>query len=347
LATQAGWRALEPAAFPWLDYRRYAFSLGLEAAGTAILSGQTAAEYDPESRRIVARGGLVQQANTIYDKIEAILASGGLTLNDAIHVVENVSAASIDDYPMLAGARTARIGGANPTVSTICVDRLLRPEALVEIQVVASHHAQTLGGLVYLPAILPLDEAGNVVDGDLDSQAEAAFDNARRLLAVRGLGPSHIAWITRFVRAGAGPVQPYDILMVRMSHPKALVQLEVLASEDPVTTVVAGAARAARTGQVLLISGVAPGHRGIVDQTREAYQGILAALGCEGAGPSALIETVEYVSHQALPGYRETAAVREELLRRPYPASTGLVCVGLGRPGSAIQVTALAVLSRS
>ena len=39
--------AIKPAHFPWFDYSRYSFSLGLKTPAGVYLSGHTASEYDP------------------------------------------------------------------------------------------------------------------------------------------------------------------------------------------------------------------------------------------------------------------------------------------------------------
>ena len=129
--------ALAPDVFPWLDHSRYTFSLGVSAEGVAVLSGHSASEYDPASGRIVVRGGMSQQTHTAYDKIEAILRSGGLSLQDAVHIVENVSLAGMASYAEAAVVRESRLLGASPTVTTVCADRLLRDTALIEVQVTA------------------------------------------------------------------------------------------------------------------------------------------------------------------------------------------------------------------
>jgi hypothetical protein len=51
------------------------------------------------------------------------------------------------------------------------------------------------------------------------------------------------------------------------------------------------------------------------------------------------------VTPAGLPRYRETAAVRERLLAKPYPASTGIVCERLLRPEFEIEVDPLAIVA--
>lgn len=390
-------KAITPARFPWFDHRRYTFSLGLEVDGAAHLSGHSASAYDPDAGRIVVRGGMAEQATTAYDKVEAILEAAGLGLGDAVRVVENVTAAGMDAYAEAAQVREQRLGAARPAVSTLCVDRLLRPEALLEIAVTAAPappggavtapssgraaHPPARpgpGGIVYLGSVLPVDDAGAVVGDGLVAQAEAAFDRAGRLLEAAGLGYASIAKVVdhttpatlkeykhtaRVRRERLGPVYPASagILMSRLAHPDALIALDVIASRHPLEAVNPGWERyakltyspAVRAGDVLFLSGQAaldPAtehavHAGdVVAQVEYTYRNVITVLEAAGGGPEHLVETVEYVTPEGLGRYRETAAVRERLLRAPYPASTGIVCNGLLRPEFLFEVDPLAVL---
>jgi enamine deaminase RidA (YjgF/YER057c/UK114 family) len=66
-------RDIRPESFPWFRYEGYSFSLGLTDGTTAWLSGHSASEFDPETKHIVVRGGMADQAETAYAKIEAVL----------------------------------------------------------------------------------------------------------------------------------------------------------------------------------------------------------------------------------------------------------------------------------
>ena len=81
--------AIEPAHFPWFDYSRYSFSLGLKTPAGVYLSGHTASEYDPVAKRIVVRGGMTEQVRTAWTKIGAILDAAGLGFENVVRVVES------------------------------------------------------------------------------------------------------------------------------------------------------------------------------------------------------------------------------------------------------------------
>ena len=80
--------AIKPAHFPWFDYSRYSFSLGLKTAGSVYLSGHTASQYDPSANRIVVRGAMREQMRTAWAKIGAILDADGLGFENVTRVVE-------------------------------------------------------------------------------------------------------------------------------------------------------------------------------------------------------------------------------------------------------------------
>ncbi len=75
-------RAIEPAEFPWYDYKGYTFSLGLELDGdSAINSGHSGSAFDPEPRASpTSRAAWASRRATAYAKQAAILAAAGLTM---------------------------------------------------------------------------------------------------------------------------------------------------------------------------------------------------------------------------------------------------------------------------
>jgi enamine deaminase RidA (YjgF/YER057c/UK114 family) len=377
---------LAPAHFPWFDYRRYSFSLGVAAGEFAYLSGHTASTYDPGARRIVVPDGMSRQAHTAYDKIEAILAAGGKTLADVVRLVEYVTPDGIDRYAEAAAVRQERFGAHLPAVNTVPVKALLRPDALIEIEAMAGpagpaggsapNGAVESGGLVFLPS-LAAPEAG----GDVAAQTEAIFDKASDMLGAMELSLGHLARTVEFVAPAAlaeyrttarvrrdrlGPVFPAatGIVMPRLVRPDALVQIDMIASRAPPAAIDMGWPRyarltyspAVRAGRHLFLSGqgaIDPltgemlAAGDVVGQADVIYRNILAILAAAGAGPGNLVKTVEYTTAEALTNYRAVADVRKALLAEPYPASTGPVCEAMVRPEMLIEVDATAVLDQA
>ena len=107
---------------------------------------------------------------------------------------------------------------------------------------------------------------------------------------------------------------------------------------------------ALRAGNLLFISGttaadengrlVGPGD--IVAQTRYIYQKFALLLAAAGASFANIVQTTEYIT--TTEHYRDTAAVRREFFRPPYPTATGVIVKGLLREGALIEISAVAVL---
>jgi enamine deaminase RidA (YjgF/YER057c/UK114 family) len=375
--------AIRPERFPWFDYSRYTFSLGLDLGDAALLSGHSASEYDADGKRIVVRGGLADQTRTAFAKIEAILAAARFTLGDIVRIVEYVTTRGIADYGEAERVRREILGGTHPAVNTVCVNGLLRPEALIEIEVVAAKQptpaATAVDGTVYLSSQLPLDDAGRLVgDGDVVAQTRAVYERAGRALRAADLGWDRVTKTVEYIvpaamptyrqtgqvrREHLGPVYPSaaGIVMERLARADALIQVDFIASRNPPVAVNPGWERyakltyspAVRAGNVLFLSGQAAldpateravAPGDVVAQAEYTYVNILTVLRAAGAGPESLVKTVEYVTREGLQRYRETAGVRSRLLREPYPASTGIVCDRLLRPEFLIEVDPLAII---
>lgn len=386
--------AIEPAEFPWYDYRGYTFSLGLNIDGHAMNSGHSGSAFDPVKGKPDVVGGMGEQARTAYAKQAAILAAAGLGMNDVTRVVENVTIAGLPHYQEAQEVRRAVFGERVPVVETVIVDRLVRGKALIEVEV----HASPGGGLtlvagtegsdltwrrdtvrqghdgaVYLPTLLPIDEAGDVVaEGDIVGQYFYCLERAGQLLDAAGLSLAHLvntvdystpATRERYPKIGRarkdllGPVYPgaAGILMSELHAPGVLCAIDAVASTYLPTKVNPGWSRydtltynpGLLAGDTLYMSGFASldmqtqqaTHAGdLGKQAESTYGAILETLAAVGAGPEALIGTVEYVTPGGLPDYRVVADVRREMLKSPYPASTGIVCGGLLRPEFLLEV---------
>jgi len=361
--------AIKPADFPWFDYSRYTFSLGLSDGERVYLSGHSASEYDADEGHIVVKGGVAEQTRTAYAKIARLLETTGRSFADVPRVVEYVTAHGIEQYAEAEGVRREVFGSHEPAVCTVVVNRLLRPQAFIEIEITAG----PADDVVYLPS-LTAPEAGD----DLVAQTEAVFAKTARALSSAGLSMSDVvktvdyttpATLSDYKGTGRarkdhlGPVYPAaaGILLSRLQTPETLISLDVIASRQPLEAVNPGWERyakltyspAVKAGNLLFMSGQAaldPAteqavHAGdIVAQARYTYENIIAVLRAAGAGPEHLVKTIEYVTPAGLADYRGVAAVRDELLVSPYPASTGCVCETLLRPEFLIEIDPFAVL---
>ena len=373
---------LKPKHFPWFDYSRYSFSMGLQSSTGTYLSGNTASEFDPAVKRIVVKGGMTEQVRTAWAKIGAILEAGGLSYADVTRVVEYVKPEGIERYTEAHAVRREVFKGHEPVVYTVPVKALLRPDAFIEIEVTASRvpGKKETAGVVFLPTVQPVDDQGNIIGaGDVVAQTRAIFEKAGKMLAALGVGFDRVVKTCDYITTAAlsaykgtgrvrkehlGPVYPgaAGILMPRLVHPQALIQYDFIATRDTPVAVNPGWTRyrkltyspAVRAGKLLFMSGqgsLDPAtervvHDGdVVAQAEYTYANILKVLEAAGAGPQNLVKTIEYVTPAALARYRDVAKVREKLLREPWPASTGLICEALLRPEMQIEIDPFAVLS--
>lgn len=390
--------AIKPSHFPWYDYSRYTFSLGIKVGNRVMLSGHTASEHDLDSKTMVVKGGMAEQVRTAYAKIAAILEAGGQSLADVVRVVEYVTTAGIERYPEAAQVRGEVFGLNRPAVNTVMVKSLLRPRAFIEIEVTANRSASTatvsaarrnappgwaparaMDGVFYLSSLIAHDDFGSVVaPGDVIAQTRAIFERASEILEGFGLGMENVVktvdYLTtvalpkykntaRIRRDYLAPAYPAatGIIMPRVSHPAAMIQVDFIASQHPKTVVNPGWSRyadltyspAVRAGDSLFIAGMAaldPASGDavlagdIAAQSAYVYENILRTVAAGGGGPEHLAKTVEYVTSAGLARYREVGGVRTRLLREPYPPSTGVVCETLLRPEFQIEVDSMAIL---
>ncbi|WP_419920758.1 RidA family protein [Candidatus Poriferisodalis sp.] len=366
-----------PESFPWLDTSRYSFSPGIEAAGAAWLAGQTAGEFDIESGRIVVRGDGAAQAGVCWAKIESVLDAASRDVGDCSEVTEYVTVAGSPERDAIAAQRPHGLGGAvgGARMSTFVVESLVRPDALVEVEVVAG----LANGLVRVPQVLPLDDDGEVVlPGDFVGQCEWVLEEAGRRLEPHGLDLSHVVRVIQQTTAATrrqynegaaarrrllGPHFPSStgLLMPELPHPDVLVALDVWASSEPKSIVPylqdayasLTFSPAVAAGGLLFISGttafdLSSGEtvaEGDIGGQAEFVYGEIGKI-CEMAGTSLdnLVKTVEYVTPDGVENYRDVGAVRQNALGRPFPVSTGVVVSGLLSRRWLIEVEAVAVI---
>jgi enamine deaminase RidA (YjgF/YER057c/UK114 family) len=320
--------ALEPANYPFFDYRRFTFSLGISAGQSVWLSGSTAVRFDAARKAMVVDGDLVEQARVIFDKMRLTLAAGGLGLSDIVRIVQYVTPGAVADLPRLSAFVTGMSVGAALTVSTVVVKSLLRHEALIEIEAVATRggHSQ----VEHLPSVTGTD-------------CDKAWSLADKLLASRGLRRQDVLRTIEFLTpAAASHARQHDgkagtairVVMPRLVDEDTGVQLELGASRDAGDDVVFATA----VGD--------PAAGDVAGQCRELYGRLGNQLAACGAGLDMVVKTTEFVTPEGLAGYRKTADVRREVFAPPFPAATGVVCEGLPAAGAQIAVEAVAVRAR-
>lgn len=371
--------AIEPTRFPWLDYKKYSFSLGLTSPAGAFLSGATASAFDGE--RVVVAGGMAQQARLAWTKIETVLEAAGQSLEDVTRVVEYVPAHALEMYQEAAAVRVEVLGGREICVNTVPLRRLLREDALIEIEATTvGKPSDVSAGLIHLPTILPLKDGEICYPGDVVGQTARIFEIADEMLTAMGSDLSHVVQTTDFLvrearkdyRASGqprferlGPVYPgaAGIMQPKLLHPEAMVQYDMIASRDtPERIHVPGWDRynslsysaGVKAGKLIFGSGFgsmnpateAVFHEGdIAAQADLIYSSIATMLAVGGAKMADVVKTVEFIEEPFIADYRKVAGVREKWFGKPFPGATGVVAEGILKREMVIEIIPVAVIS--
>ncbi|MDA0263545.1 MAG: RidA family protein [Chloroflexi bacterium] len=201
---------VDPAKFPWLDLDRYTFCMGAENAGILYLSGQTASEYDPGSGRVVCKGNLLDQTRVVYEKLAVVLEAAGMGFENVVQTVDYIDATGLPLYRQTGEIRQEYLGNSPVGATGICVERLLRPDAFIEVSMVAMRGDKKpinpgwdrYGELTYVPGV-EVDgtvwTSGFVGSEQVEGQAVYPQDTARQVKLAYGTVGEVLA------AAGAGP----------------------------------------------------------------------------------------------------------------------------------------------
>lgn len=281
-------KAITPVSFPFFDYSRYAFSLGIDTPAGVWLAGQTAVRLDRPTGRMVAEGDLVAQATVAYEKVRVVLDAVGLGLRNIVQVVEYVTPAGLERYAALARLRQNLFGDTPPALTTVVVQRLLRPDALLEVEVVASRadgeragklvdSDRTTGSTLHLSGLE--GDPARADAGDIAGQMRDVYERAGALLAEAGYNWSNVVKTTDFLSSDGLPryretaavrrelfgtrfPASTGIVMPRLATTGALVQVSVVATQRQSRPVYANApdqrltfAPAVQAGKVLYFAG--------------------------------------------------------------------------------------------
>jgi enamine deaminase RidA (YjgF/YER057c/UK114 family) len=191
-------RALEPTDYPFFDYRRFTFSLGIAAAGQVWLSGSTAVRFDEERKAMVVTGDLLAQASVIYEKMRKTLSADSLALSNVNRMTQYVTLAAVADLARLEELRRSIFAGSMPIVSTVVIKSLLRTEALIEIEGVASSEASA-------PPIVMVSMLGDPAAGGIAEQCRQAYTKLAHALEKAGSGLDKVVKTTEFITLEALP----------------------------------------------------------------------------------------------------------------------------------------------
>ena len=226
---------VDPQKFPWLDLNRYTFCLGSESGGILYLAGQTASEYDPAVGGVVCKGDLLDQTRVIYEKLGVVLEAAGMSFDNVVQTVDYIDPAALPQYRETGAIRREFLGGTPVGSTGICVERLLRPDALLEVSAVAVSGEKRAvnpgydryGALTYVPGVIAGDTlwtSGFVGNEEVDGQASFPQDTGRQM----GLTYE----IVGSVLAAAGAAPSDVVKTLEYVSPQAWLQYEVGAADS-------------------------------------------------------------------------------------------------------------------
>ena len=220
---------VDPRKFPWLDLNRYTFCLAAESSGIVYLAGQTASEYDPSMGSVVCKGDLLDQTRVIYEKLGVILEAAGLTFENVVQTVDYIDPSALPQYRETGAIRREFLGGTPVAATGICVERLLRPDALLEVSAVAVRGEKRAvnpgydryGSLTYVPGVIAGDTlwtSGFVGSDDVDGQASFPQDTGVQMGLTYGIVGS--------VLEAAGATPPDIVKTLEYVSPQAGLQYD-------------------------------------------------------------------------------------------------------------------------
>ena len=82
--------------------------------------------------------GAEEQAEQVWQNLLAIVRDAGMAVTDIVKITAFVVGA--ENYPAFAAARSRHLGSHKPASTAVCVASLLRPEWLIEVELVAAKH---------------------------------------------------------------------------------------------------------------------------------------------------------------------------------------------------------------
>jgi enamine deaminase RidA (YjgF/YER057c/UK114 family) len=319
----------------------------------------------------VCDGDLKAQASTAIEKIRVILEAAEYGLQDVVSVMQYVPPAAFGNLAEIDDLLHENGLGHAPR-HTVPVTRLLRRDALIELEVIAARSQNRARQPNAMRLISGRDSM--TVFGELHSNRSEESVEALLEQQVSGINA-----VLNEARAGWAQVVRCRLLVATEEYAaldKTASHLAQLVPQLPVIPAVGVAAFPSGSGKAQFSIELASGHaggsdtavvasglvgragpflvatglradkgEGITQQAERIYGEVVPRLlESAGIGMESIVQTVEWLPVDALPDYRNTGPIRRNALREPFPVSSGLVCSAL--PGGAkIAVDFLAIES--
>lgn len=201
----------------------------------------------PDSRD----GPIAAQTWFVYSELAKLLAGAGLSMDDT--VMASVFLADLRDLAVFHRVHANFFPGRKPALSVSGFDEVGHRGCCIEIELTALDPAGGLarvelgwpcaapfaapagvraGNFVFLSGISAIDDAGRVMPGPVDAQAETAFGCLGRVLAAGGGGLSDLVKLTIYA-ATADDLPSIEAVAERMLDPAALPALEFVVVHGP------------------------------------------------------------------------------------------------------------------
>lgn len=112
--------------------RARGFSHAIKVGKTIYVAGQTGTNEEGE---IISKGDIVAQTERTYENIKRVLEAAGASITDIVYMC--IYCRDLDGFKNTGEARKKYFGKHFPAATVVQVVRLLNPEALIEIDVIA------------------------------------------------------------------------------------------------------------------------------------------------------------------------------------------------------------------
>jgi 2-iminobutanoate/2-iminopropanoate deaminase len=178
------------------------YSLGIKAGGAIYVAGQ----LPTDDKGNLVTGDITAQAKQVFDNLRGILQQAGSSLDNVVHATVMLQNAA--DFAALDQLYREQFKGVPPARTTV-IGTMVRPGALIEIQVTAVQngaertpilpagwtkptspysYAIRSGDTLYLSGLVSRSGKDNSqVQGDIATQTKTIMDNAGELLKAAGM----------------------------------------------------------------------------------------------------------------------------------------------------------------
>ena len=178
------------------------YSVAISAGGVIYVAGQ----LPTDGKGAVVQGDIAVQAKQVFDNLRTILQQAGSSLDNA--VTATVMLQNAADFPALDQIYRQQFKGEPPARTTV-IGNMVRPGALLEIQVTAVpngvprkailpagwmkpaspyNYAIQAGDTLYMSGLVSRNGKDNTqIQGDIATQVKTIMDNAGEILKAAGM----------------------------------------------------------------------------------------------------------------------------------------------------------------